>query len=38
MMEKGIKNASALVGGTAAWKGQKYPMEGDEETKEGKKP
>jgi rhodanese-related sulfurtransferase len=30
MMQKGIKNASALIGGTAAWKGKKYPMEGDE--------
>jgi rhodanese-related sulfurtransferase len=28
MKQKGITNAAALVGGTAAWKGQKYPMEG----------
>jgi 3-mercaptopyruvate sulfurtransferase SseA len=30
MIAKGIKNASALMGGTAAWKGAKYPMETDE--------
>ena len=28
MIDKGIKNAAALLGGTAAWKGAKYPMEG----------
>ena len=30
MMQKGIKNAAALTGGTAAWKGAKYPMESDD--------
>jgi rhodanese-related sulfurtransferase len=30
MTQKGITNAAALTGGTAAWKGQKYPMEGSE--------
>jgi rhodanese-related sulfurtransferase len=38
MMQKGIKNASALIGGTAAWKGAKYPMESDEKPPEEKKP
>jgi rhodanese-related sulfurtransferase len=27
MQQKGITNAAALLGGTAAWKGAKYPME-----------
>jgi 3-mercaptopyruvate sulfurtransferase SseA len=27
--EKGYTNAFALVGGTAAWKGAGYPMEGE---------
>jgi rhodanese-related sulfurtransferase len=36
MMQKGIKNASALLGGTAAWKGAKYPMETAEKTEEKK--
>jgi len=30
MIQKGIRNASALMGGTAAWKGAKYPMESDD--------
>jgi rhodanese-related sulfurtransferase len=28
MMQKGIDSSAALLGGTAAWKGAKYPMEG----------
>jgi rhodanese-related sulfurtransferase len=28
--EKGVKNAAALVGGTAAWKNAGYPMESGE--------
>ena len=36
MIDKGIKNASALLGGTAAWKGAKYPMEGNAVNKEPK--
>jgi rhodanese-related sulfurtransferase len=27
LMEKGYKNAYALVGGTSAWKDAGYPME-----------
>jgi 3-mercaptopyruvate sulfurtransferase SseA len=27
-MEKGYPNATALLGGTAAWKNAGYPMEG----------
>jgi hypothetical protein len=38
MMQKGIKNASALLGGTAAWKGVKYPMESAEKTADPKPP
>jgi len=43
MIAKGIKNASALMGGTAGWKGAKYPMEssdnaGDSKTPPDKKP
>jgi rhodanese-related sulfurtransferase len=38
MIAKGIKNASALLGGTAAWKGAKYPMESDEDKPDQKKP
>ena len=38
MMQKGIKNASALLGGTAAWKGAKYPMESDEKDADSKTP
>jgi hypothetical protein len=38
MMDKGIKNAAALLGGTGAWKGAKYPMEGDAVNKDDKKP
>jgi len=30
MIDKGIKNAAALLGGTAAWKNAKYPMEPEE--------
>jgi len=37
-MQKGIKNASALLGGTAAWKGAKYPMESEEKQADDKKP
>jgi rhodanese-related sulfurtransferase len=33
MTQKGITNAAALTGGTAAWKGQKYPMESDDSNK-----
>jgi rhodanese-related sulfurtransferase len=29
MMKKGIKNAYALLGGTAAWKNAGYPMEAE---------
>jgi rhodanese-related sulfurtransferase len=38
MIAKGIKNASALMGGTAAWKGAKYPMESADKKPEDKKP
>jgi len=38
MMEKGIKNAAALQGGTAAWKNAKYPMESEEKKSDEKKP
>jgi len=38
MIAKGIKNASALMGGTAAWKGAKYPVESDEKKLDQKKP
>ena len=38
MMQKGIKNASALLGGTAAWKGAKYPMESEEKPNDQKPP
>jgi rhodanese-related sulfurtransferase len=36
MMEKGVKNVAALVGGTAAWKGQKYPMDSADDKKANK--
>jgi rhodanese-related sulfurtransferase len=29
LKEKGVNNAFALLGGTAAWKNAGYPMEGD---------
>jgi len=38
MMDKGIKNVAALLGGTAAWKNAKYPMESSEDKPEEKKP
>jgi len=38
MIDKGIKNAAALLGGTAVWKGAKYPMEGNAVKKDEKKP
>jgi rhodanese-related sulfurtransferase len=31
LREKGFKNAYALLGGTAAWKEAKYPMESSEQ-------
>jgi len=38
MIQKGIKNASALMGGTAGWKGAKYPMETADKKPDDKKP
>jgi len=33
LTEKGYTNASALLGGTAAWKNAGYPMEKSEDNK-----
>jgi rhodanese-related sulfurtransferase len=33
LKEKGVNNAFALLGGTAAWKNAGYPMEGEESKK-----
>ena len=38
LMDKGIKNAAALLGGTGAWKNAKYPMESEERKADEKKP
>jgi rhodanese-related sulfurtransferase len=38
MQQKGITNAAALLGGTAAWKGAKYPMESSDDKRDSKPP